>query len=213
MGAPLRLATIDIPLSIADQTPPDTAGPVGRLKRLINGQITKYLGATATPGVATGARVKIEQREAFTALSLATRSNVDASVITPAWTPPELLDSLDSQLVSINDAMPRVFNGVAWTGYPASRVLTQQLSQRVMHTINGVMSAPSSAWLGGVTCIAWTQSVAGGYTASYVGFRADNGAWVRTPTLLYTTVTTGYIAQVKVVKIGALFWVFFNNGT
>lgn len=191
---------------------PDTAGPVGRLKRLINAKITKYLGATATPGVATGARVKVEQREGVEALTQTARSNVDGSQVTLPWGPPELLDSLDSQLVSIDDAIPRVFNGNNWTAYQAARVLTQKLSQQVMHTVNGVLQAEDHAWMAGVTCSVWTQTVAGIGT-SYVGFRSDNGAWVVTQSALYTAATASIAALAKVVTDGTSFWVFFNTAT
>lgn len=203
MGAPLRLQTVDIPISLLDQTPPDTAGPIGRLKSLVNAQVTKYLGATATPGVATGARVKIEQREAFRALTTTVRSNVDGSVITPPWGPAELIDSLDDQLVAICDSIPRVKSGSSFTGYPGSRVVTRKLQQSILHTSNGVSQVPDGVWLSGVTCSTW---VAAG--AVFVGFKADNGAWVIPPKSIASPGT-----MPKVVSDGVNFWVVFVGGT
>lgn len=204
MGRPLQhLPPLDVPISILDQTPPNTAGPVGRLVSMINCQVTKYLGATATPGVATGARVKLEQREAFRALTTTTRSSVDGSVVTPAWGPAQLLDSLDEQLVSINNSVPRVKTDADWTAYLGSRVVTRKLQQSVMHTANGIMQAQDSAWLSGVTFVAWRQK-----TTVYVGVRSDNGAWVVPPQIAAFTST-----MPKVVSDGVNFWLFYNDGT
>ncbi len=204
MGAPLRqLPPIDVPLSILDQTPPNTAGPVGRLVSMINCQITKYLAATATPGVSTGARVKLEQREAFRALTTTIRSSADGSVVTPAWGPAQLLDSLDDQLVSIDNSIPRVKTDADWTAYLGARVVTRKLQQKVVHTTSGIMQAQDSAWLGGVTCIVWRQG-----TTLYIGFMSDNGAWVVPP-----QATVFASTMPKVVSDGVNFWVFFNNLT
>lgn len=203
MGRPLQQVVVDVPISILSQTEPNTAGPVGRLVSMINCQITKYLGATATPGVALSARVKLEQREAFRALTTTIRSSVDGSVVTPAWGPAELLDSLDDQLVSIDNSIPRVKTNADWTAYLGSRVVTRKLQQSVMHTVNGVIQAPDSAWLGGVTCVVWIQK-----TTAFIGFKADNGAWVTPPAILSFSAF-----MPKVVSDGVNFWVFFVAGT
>lgn len=201
MGVPLRPATIDVALSVLDQTPPDTAGPVGRITSLTNGQITKYLPATATPGVATASRVKIEQREGFQALDNTVRDEASGAVITSApWTEPELLDSLDDQLVSINDSIPRVWNETSWTGYPHSRVVTRKLTQSTMVTAQGVLQASDSAWLGGVTLEVSTE-ISGTRTNITAGFRADNGAWVRTQ---FQPISPSEIA--RCTSDGTTFW-------
>ena len=200
VGRPLQPGPpLDVPLSLLSQTEPNTAGPVGRLVSMINCQVTKYLGATATPGVATGARVKLEQREAFRALTTTIRSDFDGSVITPSWGNAELLDSLDDQLVAICDSIPRVKSGSAFTGYPGARVVTRKLQQRVDYTADGIFEAPDSAWLAGVTCETF---VAGG--SLYVGFKADNGAWVTTPSFI-----TAQPEVCKVVSDSVNFWLFY----
>jgi hypothetical protein len=187
-----------------DQTPPDTAGPIGRLKSMVNCLVTKYLAATATPGVATGARVVLEQREAFRALTTTVRSSFDGSVITPAWGPAELLDSLDDQLVAICDSIPRVNSGASWAGYPGARVVTRKLSQRVDYTTDGIIQATDSAWLLGVTLETWVNA-----GSVYIGVKSDNGAWVVAPKFI----SSGTATMPKVVADGVNFWVFFVDGT
>lgn len=202
MGAPLKqLPPIDVPLSILDQTPPNTAGPIGRLTSLVNAQVTKYLAATATPGVATGARVRIEQREGFRALTTTIRSHSNGAVVTPAWGPAELLDSLDEQLVSIDNSIPRVKTDADWTAYEGARVVTRKLQQAVVHTSNGIMQDQDSAWLGSCTCVTWRSG-----TTLYVGFKSDNGAWAVPPQIMAFSST-----MAKVVSDGTQFWVFYNN--
>lgn len=204
MGRPLQaIPPIDVPLSILDQTPPNTAGPVGRLVSLVNCQVTKYLGATATPGVATGARVKLEQREAFRALTTTVRSSLDGSIATPPWSRAELLDSLDDQLISIDDSIPRVKTDADWTAYLGSRVVTRKLQQSIDHTTNGVIFAPTHAWLSGVKCEVWTQgSAATNSAVAFVGFKSDNGAWVVPPRAIVAN-----HQGLQVVTDGVVFWV------
>ncbi len=202
MGSPLKqLPPIDVPLSVLDQTPPNTAGPVGRLTSLINAQVTKYLAAAATPGVATAARVRIEQREGFRALTTTIRSSSNGAVVTPAWGPAQLIDSLDQQLVSIDNSIPRVKTDVDWTAYTGARVVTRKLQQAVVHTANGIMQDQDSAWLGDCTCITWRSG-----TTLYVGFKSDNGAWAVPPQIMAFSST-----MAKVVSDGTQFWVFYNN--
>ncbi len=69
--------TIDVPLQVVDQISPTTSGPVGRVKHLVDAQVTKYQGAAPAPPTA----VRIEKREAFATLSETVRNSATGAVI------------------------------------------------------------------------------------------------------------------------------------
>jgi hypothetical protein len=191
-------------------------GPLGRLEHLIDGQVThyepQYGGATGI----TPAKIEVEQRDAFVSLTSAARRVDNGATDTPVWTPPEALGSIGAQLVSICDAQPRVYTGTDWRTYPGARVLTQQLEQDVFHTSQHTIQAPDSAWLSGVTCSVWTETVVlstGPVTTTYAGFKADSGAWVVKPLVLISSTTVpGRLTMAKVVTDGTRFWIVGNNG-
>ncbi len=208
----LPLQVVDVFLSALSQVAADHQGPVGRLTDLRNVKVSHYTPPTRVSGL----QLKVDPRDGFSSLAATARSVVDGSTVAASWSTPELLDSLGSQLVSVDGAIPRVWNGSAWTYYGSTRTLTQILSQDVVHTSQHTIQAPDSAWMGGVTCFAWTETVvtsAGPLTTSYVGFRADNGAWVRQATVLYASTSPLVPTQARVLQDGASFWVFFNTDT
>lgn len=212
----LAAGVVDVPLTPLSQSSSDTMGPLGRLKHLIDGQIKKYEPHyTGTSGVVP-AKVKVSPRDAFVSLPSTARSVVDGSGTSPLWTPPQLLGDLGDQLVSIVGGVPRVFNGNAWSLYGNTRTLTNKLSQDVFHTSQRTIQAPDSAWLAGVTCSVWTETVnvaTGALTTSYVAFKADNGAWIVTPTVLFASSDVTIRTMAKTVTDGTYFYVFFNNAT
>jgi hypothetical protein len=207
---------VDVALSPLNQVPPDTSGPLGRLQHLIDCQIHRYEPHyTGTTGVVP-AKVKVEPRDAFVSLSTSARSIVDGTVTTPTWSNAELLNSLGTQLVSVADAIPRVYNGSTWSTYPNTRTLTQKLSQEIFHTSQHTIQAPTSAVLSGVTCSVWTESVetsAGVVTSSFIGFRASNTAWLVAPAVLAGPSAAGDVYMAKVVTDGSFFFAFFNDDT
>lgn len=210
----LTPAVVDVPLTPLNQVPSDTMGPLGRLKHLIDTQIKKYEPHYVGAGGVVPAKVKVEPRDAFVSLPSAARSVVDGTVAGPQWTPVELLNSLGEQLVAIDNATPRVFGGSTWASYPTTRTLTNKLSDDVFHTSQHTIQAPDSAWLAGVTCSVWTESVvtaAGQLTTSYVGFKSDAGAWLVVPTALFASASVVSLTNARVVQDGTNFWVFHST--
>lgn len=212
----LQPAVLDVSLSTTSQVASDTMGPLGRLQSMRQCQVKRYLPHYAGATGVVPAKIRVEPRDAFNSLPATSRSVVDGSPSTPGWNQQRLLAELDSQLVSIcGGSLPRVFDGSNWRTYPNNVVLTQKLSQEVFHTSQRTIQAPDSAWLGGVTCSVWTESTVvatGQLTTTYVGFKADNGAWVVQPTVLFVAAMTSVSGLGKVVSDGSNFFVFFNDG-
>lgn len=202
-----RSSVIDVPIIGLSQSEPEHGGPEGRATALKDAQVTHYTPAnTREPQ-----KVRIEPREAFVSmpseLRLATTGAVDAL----DWGNPHLLDSLGDQLLSICGGKPRVYNGSTWTSYSDKRVVTNKLSQDVLHTTNHVLQASDSARVGNVTCSAWTETTpSGGGGTQYqptVAFRADDGSWVRTPFTVFSNAPGQPTTVVRVVSDGTFFWV------
>lgn len=211
-----RPNVIDVPIVGLSQSEPEHGGPEGRATALKNAQVTHYV--PGVPGVPQ--KVRIEAREAFVSMPLTLHAGDTGAVdATTGWNTPEVLEALGDQLLSINGSVPRVWNGTNWTSYPNKRVVTNQLSQDVLHTTNHTLQAPDSAHIGNVTCFVWTETipnVAGVQNQATVAFRADDGAWVRTPVSLYITAPAGSsptYTQARVVTDGTSFFVFVAIGS
>jgi len=213
---PLQAGVVDISISPPNQVPSPTMGPLGRLQHLVDGQVRRYEPQYGGQTGITPAKIEVGQRDAFVSLPSASKAVTSGASSFPAWTPPELLGSLGTQFVSIADAQPRVFDGASWRTYPNNQVLTNILSQATLHTSQKTIQAPDSAWLAGVTCYVWTESVTvstGVLTCSYVSFRADDGTWLLQPTVLFQAASSAVVTMAKVVTDGTTFFVFFNNAT
>lgn len=210
----LAPAAVDIALSTLNQTPSDTMGPMGRLQDLVNCVVKRYLPHyTGTQGVVP-AKIRVEPRDGFTSLPATARSVVDGSPATLAWDRQRMLAELDSQLVSIcGGSLPRVFDGANWRSYPNNAVLTQRLEEEVLHTSQNTIQAPDSAWMSGVTCFVWTETIAsstGALTKTFVGFKADNGAWLVQPAVLFASTSVSFLTSARVVSDGTHFFVFYS---
>lgn len=213
--AALTPQVIDVSLLLPNQTPPKHGGPIGRLTAMVNSQIRHFLPSSQ----AAPQKVTVEPRDAVSALTAACRDSATGAIVTGDWNNPELLAALGDQLVSICDGIPRVQNGASWTNYGNKRVVTNRLSEDVLHTTNHVLAAADSAYLNGVTCFVWTEISSFVGTGvqqeqTQVGFRGDDGAWVTTPNILFSQIpgATNH-ALARVVQDGAFFWVFYNfNG-
>lgn len=213
----LTPGVLDVSLSTTNQVTSDTMGPLGQLRNMVNAQVQKYEPHFQGAQGVVPAKIQVRPRDAFNSLPSAARSVVDGTAFSPSWTNQRLLAELDSQLVSIcGGSIPRVFNGNTWSTYVNNAVLTQELSQEVLHTSGHTIQCPDAAWLGGVTCCVWTETTinaTGPLTTSYVGFKADNGAWLVQPAALYAANSPLVVAQAKVVQDGTYFWVFFSTFT
>ena len=207
MGA-LSPFVVDVYLSSLSQTPADHQGPVGRLKSLIDCVSTHY---TPTNG---GLQLKVEPRDPFVSLTSSARSVADGTTVSALWANPEICNSLGNQLVSICNAIPRVYSAAAWSVYTAARVLPHPLSQDIFHTSNTVAQVTDNAVIGTVTCAVWTESTptaSGPKTAAWIGFKDSNGAWLVTPRVIGSSGTFARSILAKVVSDGSRFWIFFND--
>lgn len=199
----LRSSVIDIPFSIPDQTQPKHTGPIGRIERLINAEVTRYI--PPSPGVQ--ARNEIDQRKGFESLSSQARNVLTGDDIAAAWDNPDLLATLGDRLISVASHRPRVWNGSAWSYYAASRVEANRLSQQIIHTGNHTIQAPDSARLDGVTCNVWCEfNPATTSFDSWIGFYADDGTVITAPRVLFTA-DQDHPGLCRVVSDGTVFWV------
>lgn len=195
---------IDIPLGNLSQNEPDHAGPLGRLTSVSNGEIVTYDEAHQN---GPPQRNTIRQRNGFTSLPTEIRSVLTGEIVDDDFTNVDLLAPVSNQLVSIAHSIPNVLTGESWARYD-NRVLTQSLSQDIVHTTNHVIQAPDSAWLSGVECLTWTETLETTDNATtYVGFRTENGAWLVKPRILFAG-NEGVHSISRVVQDGNYFWVF-----
>lgn len=210
----MREDTVNIPLATMDQLPSKHSGPIGRIERLKNMTVSKYVPTEGGPE-----RMRVDPRRAFVALSTDGRDPLDGTTETLSWDNPELFATLGNQPVSVCNSIPRVFNGEdAFIGYNKKRVVTNDLTESVFHTSDRTLQCPSNAWINGVTCEVWTETrLEEGipFTVSYAGFKGDNGAWIRTPFVLFDpdVDVTQNVAMVRVVKDGdgERFWIVYNK--
>jgi hypothetical protein len=210
----LTPAVLDVPLSTLSQTPPDHAGPMGRLVAMKNAEVRQYLPPQAggAGGGSTPQAVLVQQREGFVSVSGETRNSTDGTGPQDPLVTGELLATLGDQLVNIGNSVPKVYNGSTWTTYrdAETRVLTGKLSETTLHTSSKTIQACDSAVIGDVTCFVWTETNEN-LTASYIGFKSALGAWVVTPRVLHAMTDETDHALAKVVSDGTRFWVFYNR--
>jgi len=204
----LQPAVVDIPIGSLNLLPPDHAGPNGRLTALYDAIFTQYQQAETK-------KLQIDPRGGFASFSNVLRSHVGFGPESGTWANPSFLFALGDQLLSICSNVPRVFNGSDWTHYGTTRVVTERLSESVLHSTNATIAACDHAWIAGVTCSVWTEQAftsAGVLnTQSFVGIRADDGAWLLTPTPLWPSLGgSSEYSLIKVVADGTNFWAFYN---
>lgn len=209
--------TVEVPFGTLDTIPPDHAGPSGRLSRMIDCEVQNY----TLPAPGTLARMLVQPRGGFGSLTQSLRSSVDGTSTGTSWIRPELISSTGPELVSVDNSKPRVYNGTTWTDYGAggTRVLTNKLSQSTITTSDATIIAPSSATIGSVTCVVWTEAPVRDdsvppATSSNVGFRNSDGTWIVQPRQLQIPASS-VSALVKVVADLSqnVFWVLYNSTT
>ncbi len=199
-------------LAALNQVPAERSGVIGRLTDIKNGITTHYDAGNGLPR-----RISVRQRHGFASLAT-TGHNSDTGVTeTVAWANPELLSSLGDQLLSIANAIPRVYDETDWTHYSAERVVTNQLSETVWHTSQRTINVDDQATKEGVTCSVWTERPDPQTTRCivYVGFRSSDGTWVRTPQVLFDpeAVSIFVTSNARVIADDEddFFWVIYNK--
>ena len=208
----LNPGVVDVYLRALDQTPGERSGPTGRLTNVVNGVVEHY-----NPGRGQPQRVKVSQRLGFATMPITGHSSTTGVTEAIGWDNPELLSTIGSQLLSIDNAIPKVWDGTDWTNYGAERIVPNRLSEEVFHTTQRTIFVPDHAWSGGVTCSVWSEvtSLPAMSTVLYVGFRSDSGTWVRTPQVLYdpAAASDGIVPLAKVIadSEGDYFWVVYSR--
>lgn len=209
----LAPSVVDIFLSAVSQTQGSRSGPIGRIESLKNGVVTHY-----DPGRGLPRRIKVKQRNGFGTLPTTGHRFDTGASSNPSWGNPEFLSSIGSQLLSIANAIPRVYDGSDWTNYNEERVISNVLSESVFHTSQRTIVAQEHATSNGVTCSVWAERIDPDNTrvVLYIGFKSSDGAWVRTPQVLYDPSIEGNpdlltYAQVISDTGGSFFWVCFNS--
>jgi hypothetical protein len=212
MPTGLPAAVIDVFLSVQNQVPGKHSGAPGRLTSLIDCQVRKYVG----PGQ-DGERVVVEAREAFKGLPSGSRNAQDGTSASPDWSSPQLLQSLNQQLVSVCSEVPRVYadDRSGWSAYPDVRVLSDKLTQDIYHTSDHTIQVPDGCQVHDSTGMVWTET---GYTqagepigSTWFGIKSKLGAWVTTPRQLYAPASSSIRTMAKCVSDGTRFWVFWND--
>jgi hypothetical protein len=208
----LNPVTVDVFISALSQTQGSRSGPIGRITDLKNGLVEHY-----DPGRSLPRRIKVKQRTGFRSLVTTGHDSSTGNTSNPSWSNPELLSSIGGQLLSIANAVPRVWDETDWTHYPDERVVSNILSQSVFHTSQRTIKVNDHAWIGGVTCEVWNEQPNPEVNTQivYIGFKSDDGSWVRTPQVLYDSAAIGDsivpFAKVKADGAGQYFWVVFTS--
>lgn len=210
---PLAPQTADVPLQTLDQISPKTSGPIGRIRSLIDAEITRY-----DPGQGAPQATRISKREAFVSLSESVRSTLDGSVTMGALLNNQtLLAAFGKQLLLIANDTPLVLSQStdAWESH-GYQLPTDTLTQDFVHTSNSLATATDMASIDGVCCYTWVTEAdfnSGGGTPSelagcYFTIEDANGVTLRAPTRFSANAT-----RIKVVADGAYFWIFGDLGT
>lgn len=197
-GADVALSeqTINVNLLPMNQQAPQSMGPTGRVERVLNGIVRKFL-----PG-ASGNKLSIEQRPGSTSLSTTTFANGSA-VAAPAN--PKYLDTWSDQLLIIGGTTPYArseardrWERVSTVYAAAPSVALQKLTKRPLYNSGAIAYAPDAAAVGNVLCNIAMDSVLG----ARVTLVDANGVQIRAP-----FAPTGTV-RAKVVSDGARFWVY-----
>lgn len=219
---PLRDQVVDVFLTGPDQLPSDRQGGLGRMTDARNATYEHFDEATPSKPEF----LNLRQRKGFTTVPLTGHSVDTGAAESITWNGARLLHSIDDSLISIVRSKPRVLDGTDagsatdWTSYGKDRVLTNKTTARPWYTGQSVAQAPDASWLSSVSCVAWTELTQASnisdamVTFAVVGFRSDNGAWVRKPFVAKESGGAGNMLMCRVVNDGVRFWVFiaYHNG-
>jgi hypothetical protein len=204
---PLQGETVDVALGALNQQAPTTAGPIGRLKSLINGIVKKIQRSPQAPET-----LRVEKRDGFTSLPTAVRDPATGATSSKTLTSPTLLTTYGAQLVAIFLAAPFVLSESAacWES-PTYNAPTQVLRATPVFTgaVNGsitpVQSVPDQARIGTRTMYTWASGGSGTFL-TMVMVIDDDGTVIRQP------FTVDAVRKVRVCADGTQFWVIWENG-
>jgi hypothetical protein len=183
-------ANVAVPLLRPDQNSPRSGGPVGRLRRLLNGIVQKH---------DDNGRIKVEKRNGFHALSRNVSSVVDASSLgTPGTPGTTLIATLGEELVQIADSVPYVYSPTApgYKKFADNLVMTETAHRHVVRASTQTISMMSRAAIGDIVCTVWSEG--GKCYAQFDDVVTD------TPVRAPLEIATG--GRIKVVADGVRFW-------
>jgi hypothetical protein len=194
----LQEQAISIPILPMNQKSSEVSGPVGRIKRLVNGVVDKF--------DANSSWLRIVKRPAFRVLPRTTGNPYDGGHSGSAGVPtPSVIDVLGKQLFAVgSDATPYVYSAAsqAWQKFSNDTVITNAVSTTPIWTQSTQSQCPDSATAGLTHCFVWSQ---GGQCWALI---LDNeGTVIRSA---FQVSTSG--GRIKVVSDGTLFFVFFDDG-
>lgn len=188
---------INVNLLPMNQQAPQSMGPTGRVERVVNGIVRKFLGG------ASGIKMSIEQRPGSTSLSTTTFAN--GSAVASPSNPKYLDGSWNDQLLLIGGTTPYArseardrWERISSVYAAAPSVALQKLTKRPLYNSSAVAYAPDAASVGNVLCDTIMDSVLG----ARVTLVDADGVQIRAP-----FAPTG-TARAKVVSDGAQFWVY-----
>lgn len=191
----LPTQNISVNLRPLNQQAPQSAGPTGRVDRINNGMVTKFLGD----------KLRIEKRPGFTPLPTTTYA---AGSAVSAPTHPKLFSSWRDQLVLVGGSTPYVFSDALdrWERFSsvyatAPNIAPQTLASRSLYTSSDKAYTPDGAAVGNVLCDVLVDSVLG----SLVTLVDADGVQIRAP---FSPTGT---AKVKVTSDSVRFWVYSQN--
>jgi hypothetical protein len=189
-------AAVSVPLLRPDQSGPRSGGPVGRLRRLLNGIVQKHR---------PDGSVKVEKRTGFHLLSSNVSNVTDGNSLGNLGVPgTTLIGTLGDELVQIGKSVPYVYapSAPSYKKFP-HLVMTETAFRRVVHAGTQSISRPDGARVGSIACYTW---VAGG---------ACYAQWIdlATDTPIRTAVQIATAGRIKVVADGVRFWLYVDNAS
>lgn len=190
----MQEATVAVPLLRPDQSKPRSGGPVGRLRRLLNGTVKKFRDDGS---------IKVEKRNGFHALSRTT-SPVSGPAPAPTGIPgTTLLGTLGDELVQIGNSVPYVYSpaGPRFEKFDEI-IMTETAHRHVVRASTKSISIMDGARVGSTACYVWSEG--GKCYAEFVDLTTDTP--VRAP------VQIAAAGRIKVVADGVRFWIVSDAG-
>lgn len=195
-------STVDVPLRPINQQAPVTSAAVGEIAELVNGMVREFKRDAVTT-------FKLEKRWGFAEVTTAVKTP-ETGDNAAAIVEPKLMATMAQQLVIADQNNPVVLaeNANQWSRFN-HQMPTRTLSQETVYTGNTQAEIPDGACVGGVYCYAWREG-----REIKVIMVDDNGAVVREPFLLASTLdtTSPNNVKVKVVSDVENFWIFWSKG-
>lgn len=193
----MQEANVPVPLFRPDGSVPRSSGPVGRLRRLLNGIARKHTD---------DGRIKVEKRAGMVPLSRTVAQVESGGAGSTTGIPgTTLMGTLGDELVQIGNSVGHVYapSGPRYEKF-SGVVMTETAQRHVVRASTQTISIMDAARVGTVACHVWSEG--GQCYVEFTDITTDTP--VRTPV---SVAASG--GRIKVVADGTRFWVFFDNAT